>query len=100
MNEQELLMQVMGSAQAPGQAPPGRGPASMGGINLADPAAIDWGTLAREYQLTPEQVQMLQIPAPAEGPSLGERLERMRTLNTGGMEFKLEDNGITGSMRF
>lgn len=100
MNEQDLLMQVMGSAQAPGQAPPGRGPTSAGGINLNDPAAIDWGVLAREYQLTPEQVQILQIPAPAEGPSLGERLERMRTLNAGGFELKLEDNGISGTMPF
>ena len=97
MNEQELLMQVMGSMQAPGQAPP---PNRVGGINLDDPANIDWGALAQEYELTPEQVQMLQIPAPAEGPSLGDRLERMRTLNAGGMELKLEDNGISGTMRF
>lgn len=100
MNEQDLLMQVMASGQAPGQAPSGRGPSSAGGIDLSDPSSIDWGSLAQEYQLSPEQVQILQIPQPADGPSLSDRLERMRTLNTGGWELKLEDNGITGSMRF
>lgn len=74
---------------------------STSAISLDDPANIDWNALMANLQLTPEEVQMLQVPEPGEGRSLADRLQALRPqMNLGGMNIQLEDNGISGSLRF
>lgn len=94
MNEEDTMMNLMGVRRGPMQGPPQP-------LNLDDPANIDWGALASQYQLSPEEVQMLQIPGPEQGPSLADRLQALRPqMNMGGMNIRLEDNGISGKLRF
>lgn len=70
-------------------------------INLDDPANIDWAALQRQYGFTPEQMDMLQVPQPAEGPSLRQRVEALSGgINVGNVNLNIEDEMLRGTMRF
>lgn len=85
-------MEIYG-IQRPGQA---QGPQEP--VRFDDPERIDWGRLAQEYRLTPEQVQELQVPSERDGPGLEERLRSM--LTRGGVEWGVSGNQVTGTVRY
>ena len=89
-----MLMQLM----QPGATPPDQAPAP--GVNMQDPGApVDWDALTRDLQLAPEEVQILQIPRPGGGPSLGERIQALRP-NVGGFQMGVDGNQITANRKF
>ena len=96
-DEQDLMMQVMGAPRAGGANTPT--------ANFADPEQALLGTFQRRFNLSPEEVQQIQVQGPGEGLTLRQRLERLRPdLNIGGMELSvdgsIEEPRIEGRMRF
>ena len=93
----EPIMDLMGVPQAAPAAPA----TAAKGVGFNPSQEIDWDGLTSMFQLSPEEVQTLQIPRPEEGMSLGQRLQRLRPrANIGDLEIQLEDNGISGRMAF
>ena len=93
--QQAMLMQVMGAHEGPGPV----------NANFADPEQALLGTFQRRFNLSPEEVQQIQVQGPGEGLTLRQRLERLRPdLNVGGMELSvdgsIEEPRIEGRMRF
>lgn len=90
MNEHQMLMQLLGMQHENAH---GGG----GGVSFEDPAAVDFGALFPSLKLTPEEIQTLQVRAPGEGPSLRQRLERLRPgLSLPGGEINLTGEGVEG----
>ena len=90
MNEQQMLMQLLGMQH---EGAHGGG----GGVSFEDPTGVDFGALFPGLQLSPEEVQTLQVRAPDEGPSLRQRLEALRPgLRLPGGEVNLTGEGIEG----
>jgi hypothetical protein len=87
-----LLMQLMHNGTPPDQQGP----------DLSDPSKVDWGALARQYQLTPGEVQQLQVPAPASGgSSLAQRLQALRPqARIGGLQLGTDGRKVTGRLPF
>jgi len=97
MDEQQLLMAMMGQApQAPSQSRD-IGPNSGLDVDLNDPASDPWPDIAAMFGLGAEQVQQLQVPDPR-GRSLMDRINEMRTV--GGVELGVEGNQVTGRVEF
>ena len=99
MNPEDLLMQLMGGDA---QRQPEMG---VGGISLEDPDMIDWDVVRREFGLSDEEVEELQMVAPPEGQSMSDRLQSMRpNMNLGPMELtvdgSIKEPRIEGRMRF
>ena len=95
MDQNELLMQLMGGAHEGVHA--GRSAT----LQLEDPQAVDWGSLAQRFQLTPGEIQELQIPQPEGGPTLAERLARLKPqLRLGDINMELSGRGVRGRMEF
>lgn len=70
-------------------------------LDLTDPTNIDWNQLASAYSLSPEEVQQLQVPAPAQGPTLQQRLESLRpNLNLDRLQLSVDGQKIRGRMEF
>lgn len=92
MDEQQLLMAMM----APDQNRD-LGPVAGIDANFEDPTADPWADIARAFSLSPEQVQMLQVPDP-QGRSLVDRINELRTV--GGVEMGVSGNQITGRVEF
>lgn len=88
--KQAMLMQVMGAHESP--------PGPVQG-NFQDPEAALLGVFQQRFNLSPEEVQQLQVPAPEEGLTLRQRLERLRP-NTGGIEWGVDGEQITGRVEF
>ena len=94
MDPQALLTQIYTRNRGEPEGPPVP-------LNLEDPTQVDWGRLTRELQLTPEEVQELQIPAPEGGPTLAERVQRLRPqANIGALNLSIEDEKLQGRVRF
>lgn len=93
MDPQGMLMNIMGMQEGQHAQQP---------ISFEDPMEmLDWGEIAREFQLSPEEVQQIRIRPPGQGPSLVQRLQALRPqMQIGDMEIQLEDNGISGRMEF
>ena len=90
MDPQELLMQIMGQHET-----------AQSGINLNDPSAVNWDALVGQLQLTPEELQELQIPEVRGGPSLAERLQRLRPdVDIGRLNLELSGQGVRGRLEF
>lgn len=99
MDPQALLMQMMGHEQAhptPNQP--------LGGISLSE--GVDWEGLARRFELSPDEIQViasqpLDVQAPEAGPSLVERLERLRPgVRSEDVEVFLTGRGVEGTIRW
>ena len=70
-------------------------------IDLNDPAAIDWSTVANQYQLSPEEVQQLQVPGVAQGPSIQQRLQQLRPqMQIGPLQLSTDGHRVRGRMQF
>lgn len=72
-------------------------------VQLTDPDRIDF--LQRTFNLSPEEAQELAVDRPDGGPSLSERLERLRPgISLGPLELELDGSlkepRIEGRMRF
>jgi hypothetical protein len=76
---------------------PGQVEGPEAGIDFSDPSRVDWGRLAREFELSPQEVQELQIPDQT-GTPLAERFRRMVT--RGGVEWGVDGNQVTGKVRY
>jgi hypothetical protein len=71
------------------------------GIDLTDPSSIDWNALTRTYNLSPGEVQQLQVPSVPSGPNIQQRLESLRPgLNLGPLRLSTDGHKVTGRMRF
>lgn len=69
-------------------------------VNLQDPE-IDWESVAQMFQLSPEEVQQLQVQPPAEGRSLADRIRALRPqTNIGNLELMLDGDKLKGRMEF
>lgn len=72
--------------------------------NFDDPEGL-WEGIRQRFRLSPEELNELRIENPAEGLSLGQRLQRLRpSLNVGPMELTVDGSvnepRIEGRMRF
>lgn len=69
-------------------------------VNMHDPAAIDWASLAQTYSLTPEEVEQLRV-APVEGPSLQERIQALRpNIDLGPVQLGTSGRKVTATIPF
>lgn len=93
MDPQGMLMNIMGMQESQHAQQP---------VSFEDPMEmLNWDEIAREFQLSPEEVQQIRIRPPGQGPSLVQRLQALRPqMQIGDMEIQLEDNGISGRMEF
>lgn len=97
MDEEDLLMQLMGAHEQTGE-PPAQ-------TSFEDTEAVDWDWLKTTFGLSDEEMVQLQMQPFDEGPSLEDRLEQLRpNMNLGPFELSLDGSikepRIEGRMRF
>lgn len=85
-------------AEIYGVARPGQVEGPEAGFDFSDPSTIDWGRFARNFELSPEEVQVLQVPPAGDTRPLEERLRALMTKD--GVEWGVDGNQVTGTVRY